>query len=120
MLNQPISSEVEFVDEIATLVETLQNLSFKTEADLARIVLVGMMAMSTLTQLKGLDKKKILIIALKKIINEQGDIESSDRAMLLSLIDVTGPGIIDAIFQAAQAKLIFNSVGGFCCFGGRQ
>jgi len=119
MSTNSLLEEELFVNEIAALVTELRKVSFKTEADLAKIILIAMKFVSTFTKLDGLSKKQIVIASLKKIVEEQYDIESTDQTMLLNLIDVVASGIIDTIFAAASGKLVFNPKGGFCCFSAR-
>ena len=97
--------------------DIIQGEKIKKE-DIVTILLSAMQIVQTFPNMKGREKKALVLHVLSTIINEQ--VEDADEAKLLkSIISFTLPSVIDTFIDLDKNKLKINDLKNkcktFCC-----
>lgn len=93
-------------DKIYSLINIFLKGEKLTEANILHIVLQIMKIVDKYPELKGEEKKQIIIDVLKKYVNENA--EEERKATLLTLIDLTLPVAIDTFIALDKSEMVIK------------
>ena len=95
------------LDELVAYISDIQGIEKITPMNIIIIVDNLVQIVEKYGDLTGLQKKMLVLDAIKKIVNYSSNLNQNERATLIVIIDLTIPHVIDTIITAINGDMKF-------------
>jgi hypothetical protein len=96
------------LDELVAYISDIQGIEKITPMNIIIIVDNLVQIVEKYGDLTGLQKKMLVLDAIKKIVNYSSNLNQNERATLIVIIDLTIPHVIDTIITAINGDMKFE------------